>query len=86
VTLLELIEETHPPVSEHRARYPKLVEDESISRLQRLAARIDRVHLGNGVFLGHCARHNVYFLDRLHTHDEIRCPLCDAEWLLEHGF
>jgi hypothetical protein len=84
--MLEVIEETRPPLSAHRTRYPKLVEDEPITRLQRLAARIDRAHLGNGVFLGRCTRHHVYFLDRLHTRDEIRCPLCDAEWLLEHGY
>lgn len=84
--MLEVIEETLPPLREHQAEYPKLVETEPLTRLQRLVARIDRANLGNGIFLGHCARHRVYYLDRLHTNDEIRCPLCDAEWLLEHGF
>lgn len=84
--MLEVIEEKRTSINEFRAKYPKLVEDEPITSLQRLVARFDRAHLGNGIFLGHCARHRVYFLDRLHTHDEIRCPLCDAEWLLKHGF
>lgn len=66
--------------------YPKLVRGGEFRVLTRLQARINAKDMGNGVYLTYCQRHHAYFLDKKHTHDDLRCPLCNEEWLLKHGF
>ena len=57
-----------------------------ISKTERLLARCDPVMLGNNLFLGYCRTHKEYYADHKHTNGEIRCPMCDEKWLIEHGF
>jgi hypothetical protein len=51
---------------------------------QRVMARINGMAaLGTRRFLGYCTFHHRYFVDWLHSKQEIRCPVCDREWLMK---
>ena len=65
-------------------RYPQQVQGNNFRFLQRLQAIIDRSQIDEDLFLGYCKEHRTYFLDHEHTNGEIRCPLCDEEWLYQH--
>ena len=65
-------------------RYPQLVQGNNFRFLQRLYAIINRSQIDEDLFLGYCREHRTYFLDHEHTNGEIRCPLCDEEWLRQH--
>jgi hypothetical protein len=65
-------------------RYPQLVQGKNFRFLQRLYAIINRSQVDEDLFLGYCREHRTYFLDHEHTNGEIRCPLCDEEWLRQH--
>ena len=82
LTVTNVVPRSEPRVS----ALPKLVDGADLGAVQRLLARIDRKHLGNGLYLGYCPDHRAYYLDREHTDGSIRCPVCDEEWLFEHGF
>ena len=69
-----------------RHLYPRLVKSDAFGLLDRLVAKLDVKHVGNGVYLDYCARHKTYFLDRKHTNGVARCPVCDEAWLFEHGY
>ena len=62
-------------------RYPQLVQGNDFGFLQRLRAIIDRTQIDEDLYLGYCKEHRTYFLDHEHTNGDIRCPLCDEEWL-----
>ena len=66
--------------------YPRLVSGKEFGISKRLMARSGMAHVGNQLFLGHCNIHKKYYLDRKHTKDVIRCPICDTQWLREQGF
>jgi hypothetical protein len=68
-----------------KGKYPRLVRGHEVGTLKKLLARLDRAKLGHGKYLGYCKTHAAYFIDRRHTNNTIRCPICDAEWLLKHG-
>ena len=74
------------PETENQVRFPRLVNCGQFGILKRLKARIDKVNVGNNLFLGYCKIHKSYYLDHNHTNGEIRCPICDEEWLIEHKF
>jgi len=67
-------------------KYPRLVSGEEFGILQRLRARFGMTHVGTRLFLGYCGTHKKYFVDRKHTNDVIRCPICDTQWQREQGF
>lgn len=66
-------------------RYPQQVHGNDFKFLQRLRAICDRTRITDNLFLGYCKEHRTYFLDLEHTNSEIRCPLCDAEWLRQQN-
>ena len=66
--------------------YPKLVSGKEFGISKRLLARSGMTPVGNQLFLGHCKIHKKYYLDRKHTNNVIRCPICDRQWLREQGF
>ena len=61
--------------------YPQIVDGKNFEVLKRLMARLDKSTIGDNLFLGYCQHHDKYFLDRGHENEEIRCPICDKEWL-----
>lgn len=65
--------------------YPHLVSAERFGILKQLMARIDRAKIDDNLFLGYCKIHKKYFVDHNHTKEEIRCPICDVEWLIKHN-
>ena len=67
-------------------KYPRLASYEKFGLFPRIIARFGQSQVKNGVFLGYCNIHKKYYLDRKHTGDVIRCPICDAQWLNEKGF
>jgi len=44
-----------------------------------------RIPLPTPHYVGYCRDHRLYFLDRPHTNNEIRCPQCDEAWLALHA-
>jgi hypothetical protein len=66
-------------------RYPRPVRGTDFSFIQRLRAIFDRTQINKDLFLGYCKEHRTYFLDYEHTNGEIRCPLCDEEWLRQQN-
>jgi hypothetical protein len=71
--------------SELKMEYPRLVDSDGLGFFQRLMARIDRISVGKGLFLGFCRKHGEYYVDYRHTNDDIRCPICFKSWLSEWG-
>jgi hypothetical protein len=81
-----LLEEAHPRVDAGlKTKYPQLVDAKQFGAGDRLKARIDDASVGHGLFLGYCTLHEKYYLDHKHTNGEIRCPICDTQWLAKHG-
>jgi len=82
-----LLEKVQPDSeTETQAKLPRLAYSGQFGILKRLMARIDRACISNNLFLGYCKIHKSYYLDHKHTNGEIRCPICDERWLIEHKF
>ena len=73
-----------PKEKENQIKFPILIDGKQFGILKRLKGRIDRANIGNNLFLGYCKIHKSYYLDHNHTNGEIRCPICDEEWLRKH--
>jgi len=63
---------------------PRVVNSNEFGFLARLRARLHLFERFGNLFLGYCPRHKTYFLDLEHTNGDIRCPICDTDWLLNH--
>ena len=66
--------------------FPVIVNSGKFGILKRIRARINRANVGINLFLGYCKIHKNYYLDHKHTNEEIRCPICDEKWLIEHKY
>ncbi len=65
-------------------RVPRVVDARDFGVVARLRARLGVCEQYGSFFLGYCPRHRTYFLDLEHTNGDIRCPICDHEWLVKH--
>ena len=61
-----------------------IVERKSVDVYTRLRAQIGIPKQIGNMFLGYCSIHKSYFLDVKHTNGEIRCPVCDKNWLKKY--
>jgi len=66
-------------------KYPQLVDYKEFKMFSKLRARLGRYTLGTNLFLGYCKCHKKYYIDHSHTNGEIRCPICDEEWLTQYA-
>ena len=75
----------HFSKTKKQIQYPRLVTGSDFGVLKQLIARIDRSKIDDNLFLGYCKLHKKYYVDYIHTNGEIRCPICDKKWLIEHN-
>ena len=78
--------QTIVPAKKVVAKYPCFVRPEEFGLSKRIQARMSRCDLGHNRYLGYCHLHKKYFVDHLHTNWEIRCPLCEENWLAKHRY
>ena len=69
------------PVDIVRAR---VVNSNELRFSTRLRARLGFREKKGNLFLSYCKPHKTYFLDLEHTNGELRCPICDKNWLKKH--
>lgn len=61
-----------------------MVDASDYGLIPRLKTRLGFPPRFGVMFLGYCSRHKQYFLDLKHTNGDIRCPMCEVEWLASH--
>ncbi|MDQ1279507.1 MAG: hypothetical protein QG670_769 [Thermoproteota archaeon] len=65
-------------------KYPTLVSSEAFGISKRIQAKsFGMAQVDDQIFLGYCSIHGKYFLDLIHTNEDIHCPICDKKWLVE---
>jgi hypothetical protein len=69
-----------------KPRKPRMIDVDKYGVFSRIIARLYMKNVGNGLFLGFCKIHKKYFVDYKHLKGDIRCPICDEKWLMEHGY
>lgn len=81
--MLQLEEKMHKlGIDRALSEYPMPVKSEAFGISVRIRARcFGMAHVDGQVFLGFCTTHKKYYLDIIHTNEDIRCPICDKKWL-----
>lgn len=85
VSMLHTLEDSEKEVeiTTTSTEYPRLVMGEKFGIFKRIMARFSISHVDGQIYLGYCKTHKKYYLDLIHMHEDIRCPICDTKWLLE---
>lgn len=68
--------------------FPRQIDKKFLTIVQRIRICLgERVKIkirNDNIYADWCKTHKIYYIDRQHTNEEIRCPDCDKKWLQEH--